>query len=279
VSLADGVESLGGRALGALRAPFLGSGLARVRGAVILTYHDIGEDDASPVPYYLSPARLRAQLAQVQGIGTRFVGLGELVDALLAGDPLEGIAAVTFDDGLVGVHDHALPILAELGVPATVFVVSDRPGADDPPWYPGADRTMTGEELVEVAEAGVRLESHTRTHADLPTLDTPRLRDELAGSRAALEDVTGRPVRFLAYPFGHHDRRVRDVAEECGYEAAFTFLNGRVTRGLDRYRLPRLNMWSGQGRLRLAYHLARPSWSWGDHQLDRVSGSGPQPVS
>ena len=279
MSLPDAVESLAGRALGALRAPLVASGRARVHSAIILTYHDVGEDESSEVLYYLSPDRLRAQLSLVSRSGARFVTLAELVDAFLAGDPLDGLAAVTFDDGLVGVHHHALPVLLDLGVPATVFVVSDLPDTAHPPWYPGSARTMTRAELKELSDAGIQLESHTRTHADLPTLDETKLRDELTGSRAVIEDLTAKPVQFLAYPFGHHDDRVRAAAADCGYRAAFTFLNGRVTPGLDPYRLPRLNMWSGQGGLRLAYHLARPTWSWGDHQVERVSGPGPQPVS
>jgi len=107
----------------------------------------------------------------------------------------------------------------------------------------------------------------------LPALDEPALDSELAGSRADLEDIVGRPVDHLAYPFGHHDEHVRAAARRAGYQAGFTFLDGRVDAGLDRYRLPRLTMYGGHHRVRLAYHLARPSWSWPDHQLDRVAAA------
>jgi peptidoglycan/xylan/chitin deacetylase (PgdA/CDA1 family) len=164
-------------------------------------------------------------------------------------------------------------------VPATVFVVTERAGQKQPDWYPGSDRTMTHAEMAEVSAAGIRLESHTCTHADLPTLGQADLDDQLVRSRAALQDLTGRAVDFIAYPFGHHDARVRAATAAAGYRAGFTFLNGRITSGIDRYRLPRLNMWRGQHGMRLAYHLARPAWSWGDHQREHVSGPGPQLVS
>ena len=38
---------------------------------------------------------------------------------------------VTFDDGCYGVYTHAAPILRELGIPATVFVVTDIPDAGE----------------------------------------------------------------------------------------------------------------------------------------------------
>jgi len=262
-----------------MRAPLVMLGHVRPEGAVVFTYHDVGVDAENRAPYYVSPEDLRAQLDQVRRSGARFVELSEIAGALERGERLERLAAVTFDDGLVGVHHHALSVLAEMDVPATVFVVTEQAGRAQPDWYPGSDRTMTRAELAELAHAGIRLESHTRNHADLPTLGDAELDAELAGSRAELEDLSGRTVDFLAYPFGHFDPRVRAAADAAGYRAAFTFLNGRITPGLDRFRLPRINMWKGQGRMRLAYHLARPAWSWGDHQPEEASGVGPQLVA
>ena len=246
-------------AAGAVRA--LGGRRLTTPGAIVLCYHDVGDDPGNRTPYYLTPWQLRSQLRWAMRWGLRFVDLGDLVDALLSGRPVDGLAAIAFDDGLVGVHRHALPVLSELGLPATVFAVSDALGAS-PPWWDGADRVMTRAELLEAAKAGLRVASHTRSHPRLPGLEPGALRDQLAGARAALQDLTGTPVDLLAYPFGDSDARVRELAAEAGYRAGFSFHNGRLTTASARYRLPRLNMWNGQGRLRLAYHLARPPASW-----------------
>lgn len=235
----------------------------------MLAYHDVGEDPTNHTSYYVSPARLRHQLTTLAGFGLRYVHLGELVDRLEAGERVDGLAAVVFDDGLAGVHHHALPVLCELGVPATVFVVAGALGAE-PPWWPGAARTMTESEVLEVASAGMAIESHTLSHVSLPSLRRGALVEELATSRARLEDLVGKPVRVVAYPFGHFDARVREVSEQSGYRAGFSFLNGRVRSGDDPFRYPRLNMWDGQGRLRLAYHVARPSASWPPTQVREV---------
>jgi peptidoglycan/xylan/chitin deacetylase (PgdA/CDA1 family) len=128
---------------------------------------------------------------------------------------------------------------------------------------------MTADELADITRAGVTIGSHTLTHADLPTLDDVALRRELGDSKARLEDLAQTPVDLLAYPFGHHDARVREAAREAGYRAAFMFLNGRWTSDVDPFRVPRLTM-SGQSTPRLAYHLARPASSWPEHQLDTV---------
>jgi peptidoglycan/xylan/chitin deacetylase (PgdA/CDA1 family) len=262
-----------GRLLGACAVPavLLGARL-RTAGAVVFAYHDIGPDESEATSYVLPARMFRRHLEAVGRWGLPIVDLGELTGALVAGRRLDGMVAVTFDDACSGVPQHALPILQDLGVPATVFAVSGALGTDAT-WAPPGTRTMTADELGEVARAGVRIGSHTRSHPDLLTLDDAALHAELAGSRADLEDVVGGPIDHLAYPFGHHDERVRAAARRAGYQAGYTFLDGRVEPGVDRYRLPRLTMYGGHHRVRLAYHLARPSWSWPDHQLDRVAAA------
>ena len=47
----------------------------------------------------------------------------------LKGGDTDPLGAIVFDDGLVGVHHHALPVVADLGLPATIFAVTEREGA------------------------------------------------------------------------------------------------------------------------------------------------------
>ena len=255
------------RAAGAFAAlRMLGGGTVRASGAVVFAYHDIDDDPANATTYLATPDRLRAQLLSVISWGLSFVELGELCDRHAQGESLDGLAAISFDDGLHGVYRHALPILRELDIPATVFVVAD-PRSSAQPW-PGS-RAMTDQEVRELADNGVTIGSHTMSHASLPGLDASALRHELGDSRAQLEDLVQRPVDLLAYPYGHHDPRVRAEARASGYRAACTFLNGRFTTEVDPYQVPRLTM-NGQHRARLAYHVARPAPSWPDHQVGIV---------
>ena len=246
-------------------------------GGVVLAYHDVVAGSAVDGPWSVTAAQLRTHLDVVRRLGFRFAPLSELTGRALRGESVDGLAAVVFDDALAGVARHALPILHELEVPSTLMTVSTAWGAP-PAWWPGSAPTMTRAELVEAVAHGVDLAAHTRTHQSLAALAdrgpsaAGELRDEVAGCRDQLENITGSPVDLFAYPFGHHTPAVREAVEEAGYTAAFTFLNGRVEPGLDALRLPRLTMGAHQSGPRLAYHLARAADSWPDHQLDRVSG-------
>ncbi len=250
-------------------------GECRVPGAVVFAYHDIGSDPANRTDYYVSADTMRRQLTSAAEWGIRFIDLAELSRMVIAGECLDGLAAVVFDDSLVGVHHDAMPVLVDLGIPATVFTVSAALG-QAPPWWPGAARVMTRGEVQEVVAAGIRVASHTRTHASLPNITRDAITSEVTGARSELEDLTQSRVDLFAYPFGHYDPRVVDEVKEAGYICAYTFLNGRITPGLDEFRLPRLNMWN-QSRTRLAYHLSRSAASWPDHQLPHAYGDRGEP--
>ncbi len=236
-------------------------------GAVVLAYHDV-RDVAEG--YHVTPDRLRSHVELLRSSGRRVVPLGDVVDALRDGRPIDGLAAVTFDDAIVGVAALAVPVLAALEAPATVFAVAARLGSE-PDWTTGEQRTLAPDELRELAaQPFVTIGCHAGTHRSLPGLRDDELRQELVGSRDRLRELVAAPVDLLAYPYGHHDARVRDTAAAAGFRAGFTFLNGRIEPGQDLFRLPRFTMGQHQSRLRLAHHLARSAASWPDTQLPSV---------
>ena len=90
--------------------------------AAILTYHAI--DEADPV-LSTPPRRFAEQMRILAESGIRVVDLTELprvISAKSAGAP---VVALTFDDGLLSVYEHAFPVLVRYGFPAPVFIVSD----------------------------------------------------------------------------------------------------------------------------------------------------------
>jgi peptidoglycan/xylan/chitin deacetylase (PgdA/CDA1 family) len=231
-------------------------------GAAVLCYHDIGRDPSNATDYYVAPELLHDHVAWMRSWGLAIVPLAEVVDRLVQGRDLDGLVALTFDDALHGVLTGALPVLDELRAPATVFVVTGVLGVQ-PPFWPGADRTLDAGELRELRASGlVTLGSHTATHASLPDVAADRRARELADSRAWLEDLTGAPVDLFAYPFGHHDEGSEEAARAAGYRAACTFGFGRVTAATDTAAIPRFCIGPAHHRFRLARQLARAAAAW-----------------
>jgi peptidoglycan/xylan/chitin deacetylase (PgdA/CDA1 family) len=92
-------------------------------GALHLGYHYVRYGSA-PGPN-CSPERLRRQIEALKADGYEIMTCGEIVRRVLAGRSLpEKHATLSFDDGLLDQYTTAFPILKELGVPATFFVVT-----------------------------------------------------------------------------------------------------------------------------------------------------------
>ena len=94
------------------------------------------------------------------------------------------------------------------------------------------DIVMTWDQVRALTRAGMDVESHSRTHRVLQTLDDAALREELEGSRQDLEAQLGRPIRALAYPVGRrgaHVARIRAAIVAAGYKLGFSNSSG-VTR-------------------------------------------------
>lgn len=168
-----------------------------------------------------------------------------------------GETAVTFDDGFAGLYEHALPSLVRSGVPSTVFLVAETLSAHgrEVDWAPPGSGTLTVDQVLEMAEAGVSFGSHSYSHHDLTGLSDEELGRDLLQSRTSLEDLLHRPVPFLAYPGGRHDARVRAAARDAGYTHAFTLPDAPEPPG--PYAIPRAGVYPGNGPAALRIKSSR----------------------
>jgi peptidoglycan/xylan/chitin deacetylase (PgdA/CDA1 family) len=166
-----------------------------------------------------------------------------------------GVLHVTFDDAYRGLW-RVLPDLRQLGLSVTVFASSALADEGRPLDVPELTertrafqeevRTMTWNELREAASMGIEIGSHTVSHPHLTRLGDSELKRELELSKERIEHELGRPCRFLAYPYGEEDSRVRAAARAAGYAGAFAL---RARRG-DPYAIPRVDIYRSDGRLR-----------------------------
>ncbi|MGH1571267.1 polysaccharide deacetylase family protein [Methylobacterium sp. P31] len=92
-------------------------------------------------------------------------------------------------------------------------------------------RAMREDEVRRILCDGVfSVGAHSVTHPALTSLDTASLKQELSRSRAVCDAISGRPTRFLAYPYGDMDVRVQAAAAEAGFAAAFSTEASSPTR-------------------------------------------------
>ena len=210
---------------------------------LVLCYHAISPTWTEAIA--VTPSALEYQIRYLLDHGWR---PSTFRDAVLA-PPDSKTLAVTFDDGFASVKTYALPLLDQLGVPATVFAPTAFMSGGQALAWPelrhwantpdgGELAAMDWNDLGELAERGWEIGSHTRTHPHLLELEVDQLRAELAKSREDCASRLGCPCASIAYPFGEVDGRVSDAARAAGYLAGAS-LSRRLER-LGPYRHPRI---------------------------------------
>lgn len=181
-------------------------------------YHDV-------LPHYADD--LRHHLLTFRQIGP-MVSWDEALAVLDGRRELAGpVFCLSFDDGHPTWRDVVLPILHELGVPATFFLTADTLGRQ------GGD--LTWQDCRDITSAGFAFGSHTISHRRLSDLDDGGAAREIYGSKAEIEDRLGVEVRDFAAPYGRPgvdflDRDVR-LAREAGYRSFATTLRSPMRIG------------------------------------------------
>lgn len=189
--------------------------------APVLMYHRVVQE-ARARPFCVPVRRFEQQMNALATLQFRVLPLDDLVGRLHLGDPLpRRSVAITFDDGYVDTYQIAAPILARHQFAATVFLVADRMGGHSD-WDAGAAPAplMSWKQAAELARQGIRIGSHTCTHAVLPRLPDDRLRAEVLESRRVLEARLGTPVHHFAYPYAETDARCQSAVRAAGYQGA-----------------------------------------------------------
>ena len=149
----------------------------------------------------------------------------------LRGEKQGRVAVITFDDGYVDTLEKALPILKKNNFSATCYFISQRNGQYND-WDAASLNVrkplMNNDQIRTWHLSGMEVGAHSRTHPRLTTCSDIELKNEIEGSKADLETVTGTPVTQFCYPYGDLDERVSIATRQAGFVAATTTQRGRV---------------------------------------------------
>jgi len=230
----------------------------------ILMYHHVAPAlpaDEFEARLTVTTGDLEAQLSYLQCAGYTGITLARLFDAI------DGRAALptnpvilSFDDGYADAFSDAFPLLQRHGVPGSFAIVTGFIGS--------GDLYMTWDQVRALAGSGMEIMSHTISHVDLGTSDDETVRDQLATSKATLEQQTGRAVPFFVYPSGEpfrsgsEERQQQVVAllREAGYRGALLAGPNSVTQDpATPFALSRVRVSGGEDVYTFAGSIGGPS--------------------
>ncbi len=215
------------------------AGASEASGTTVLIYHRFGEDEYPTTNVSLD--KFKEQMAWLQENGYRVIPLSELVERLHKGRELpENSVVITIDDGYRSTYTEAWPVLKEYGYPFTVFIYV---GAVEK----GYSNILTWEEIREMKESGVAIQSHSWGHPHL--IDRPEGMDEreyrtwihndLKKAAETMEARLGEKPEHLAIPYGEYNSIVLEEGRSCGYQAVLTQDPGSASRETSPYFIPR----------------------------------------
>ena len=206
----------------------------------MLMYHYISvpppEADDIRLDLSVTPAQFEAQLAYLRQAGYETISMRQLTYALSRQAPLPPKPIIiTFDDGYRDNYENAFPLLRKYGYTGVFFIFNHPIDAGDAGY-------LTWEMVIEMHKAGMEFGSHGYRHWNLRGRDVDFLVYEILGSKEAIEQRLGEPVRFFAYPFGYYDDLTVRVLESAHFWSAVTTELGIEQSFGNRFEMPRIRM-------------------------------------
>jgi peptidoglycan/xylan/chitin deacetylase (PgdA/CDA1 family) len=175
------------------------------KGVPILIYHSIDEfKGVGAKELYVTPKNFEKQIRYLRDHGFTLLTFERWQDISKVKKPI----FITFDDGYKN-NINAYNILQkfkneQFKPTATFFVISD---------FIGNNNRLSASELRSISSSGmISVQSHTATHPDLTKTD--KLEYELKESKVKIEEITGKPVIALAYPYGAFNGQVAEATKK-----------------------------------------------------------------
>jgi peptidoglycan/xylan/chitin deacetylase (PgdA/CDA1 family) len=214
----------GGASIVATAAP-LGISQSAAARVPILVYHTV---DESGNTYSVTSRQLNRQCRWLVEHGYTTITLRQFWRAARGlSDLPPNPVILTNDDGDPSARRFAR-ILERYGLVGAYFVNNVSP--------------LTPRQIRSLAQRG-SVEAHTVSHVALSGLDYEDQITEIAENRIYLEEITGQPVRFLAWPYGEVNESAIEAAAAAGIVMAFGLdVTAADLDVVDPYTVPRMTI-------------------------------------
>lgn len=147
---------------------------------------------------------------------------------------------ITFDDGYEDNYTHAFPLLMKYGFSAVIFIVTDAMRRANF-WDANEPQVplLNNEQISEMSMAGIEFGSHTVTHPNLTQCSPEQIRKEFIDSKQMIEQLTGKEIISIAYPYGAVNDTAKSLAIEAGYKFGIATDSGPIKFYEDFFEIRR----------------------------------------
>lgn len=181
----------------------------------------------------ITPEALDDLVQNYQHRGWRFVSMDDIVEEFqVSGFKSQHtpFISLTLDDGYLDTYTTAYPLLKQLQVPFCVYMTRDfYHGIKKPNWN-GNVQMMNVKQMLQMSRDPLcTIGAHTCSHPRLSGLSAEEQRREMKECKDDLEQLLGKEVKHMAYPYGDYNQDTVKIATELGFATAVT-TSGRFVR-------------------------------------------------
>jgi peptidoglycan/xylan/chitin deacetylase (PgdA/CDA1 family) len=189
----------------------------------ILCYHHIqpilSTDSAYKREYTVTPENFAAQMKALKDNGYHSILPAQLYEYLVHDAPLpDKPVMLTFDDTDGEQYTLGAKEMNKNGFKGVFFIMTV---SMNRPHY------MTKEQIKELSDTGHDVEAHTWDHHMVTKYAGKDFEIQLEKPKKKLEDLTGKPVNYFAYPFGVWNKASIPELKSRGYKMAFSLATKR----------------------------------------------------
>jgi peptidoglycan/xylan/chitin deacetylase (PgdA/CDA1 family) len=209
----------------------------------ILCYHQIRDwkptDSKISRDYIVPPSAFALQMRMLADSGYHTITPDQLYSYLTEGARLpEKPIMLTFDDTDLDQYTVAFPEMQKYGFKGLFFIMTVSLGR---PHY------MSREQVRTLSDLGNVIGSHTWDHHNVKKYEGNDWVTQLDKPTRQLEQITGKTIRYFAYPFGLWNEAAFPELKKRGFVAAFQ-LNERPDQTDPLYSIRRIivpGTWNG----------------------------------
>jgi len=191
----------------------------------ILCYHQLrnwkATDSKAAKDYIVQENDFRGQMKMLADSGYHTILPDQLYQYLNTGSalPVKPIM-LTFDDTDLDQYTLAAPQMKKYGFKGVFFIMTVSLGR---PHY------MSKAQVKELSDAGHVIAAHTWDHHNVKKYQGQDWVTQIDKPTKKLEEITGKPVKYFAYPFGLWNEQAIPELKKRGFIAAFQLSEKRDT--------------------------------------------------
>jgi peptidoglycan/xylan/chitin deacetylase (PgdA/CDA1 family) len=189
----------------------------------ILCYHQIrnwtSSDGKVGKDYIVPTAEFKSQIKMLADSGYNTILPDQLYNYLAFGAKLpEKPIMLTFDDTKLDQWTVAVPELEKYGFKAVFFIMTVSLGR---PNY------LSRDQVKKMSDAGHVIGSHTYDHQNVKKYQGEDWVTQIEKPTKTLQEVTGKDIKYFAYPFGLWNKEAIPELKKRGFSSAFILAEKR----------------------------------------------------